>query len=202
MILNRFSTLVFGVSGVVLLAGFVPACSSGSSSNGGAGGGGNGSFPSNTAGCKSYKACDLLTIADINKALGTSATGSGNEIDASVAPNVGVACQYSDPIIIMALGCSASGGNGPSVYAAGKPVGSASLGLPPPVVMSVPGLGDEQAWFASYVTDAGAVIGEYQMIVFWGAGGNLDITYILPAASGADPLSAGKQMAAAVLARL
>jgi hypothetical protein len=162
------------------------------------------SIPSDTAGCKHYRACDLLTLADINKALGVNITTPGSDMDVGVAPNIGVNCTYMGPPLVgLTLGCNAQGGNDPAHYAATKPKGSPSLGVPEPVVTPVSGLGDEQAWWAVYKPPPGPMKDfQYHIMVYFGAGGNFFVAFYMPEGSKIDPLTAGKQMAEIVLSRL
>jgi hypothetical protein len=162
------------------------------------------SFPSDTAGCKQYKACDLLTLPDVNKALGANITTPGSDSDLGVAPNIAVQCTYmGPPIVNLTLGCNAKGGNDPAHYAATKPKGLPSMGVMDPIVTSVPGLGDEQAWWAVYKPPPGPMKDiQYHVMVYWGSGGNFIVAFYMPEGSKIDPLTAGKQMAEIVLGRL
>jgi hypothetical protein len=159
-------------------------------------------FAPESAGCKKYKACDLLTVADINKVLGTNWTRPGDELDMPGSYADSFSCRYlTSPPVTLAASCLQEGGNNAARYAQGKPQGNKSLGVADPVVTAVPGIG-EYAWWAVYAPMTRKLGNGYTLVVFWGKGGKFDLVFSMPEGSKIDPLAAGKQMAEAILARL
>jgi hypothetical protein len=181
------------------------ACPSSRSGASGGGGARKAGFPNDSAGCQKYKPCEVLTANEINKALGGKLDSGGHEVDVGRAPDVAIACTYQGGGLVTTINisCLAKGGNGPETYAAaGKPEGMPSMGLAPPVVTAVDGLGDEHAWFRDYPPPIASLGRSYQLTVFFGAGSRFTISYSLPPDSHLDPLKAGKEMANLVLGKL
>jgi hypothetical protein len=184
------------------LGGCKPPGSGGADAGTGGAAARGGSSAPESGGCKKYKACDLLTIADINKALGTNLTTPGVETDMpdSFADRFG--CRYaSRTTVTLNAACLHDGGNNAARYAESRPQGNKSLGVPEPVVTTVPGIG-EYAWWAVYPSKDRQLGDSYILVVFWGKGGNFNLVFSMPAGSKIDPLAAGKQMAETILARL
>jgi hypothetical protein len=177
------------------------ACSSGSnggnSPDGGSGGGGGGGA------CKSYTACSLLTAADVNQALSTTVgTGMENDLSpsASATQAEGVGCSYlaaNSEGAILTLICGLGNVNDPTGISMTYP---ASEGF---TVMTVSGVGDS-AWWITKSTDA-AVSQVGKLIVFVGTHITFDLSIradVTGSIGNTDPLTAAKQMGAAIVARL
>jgi hypothetical protein len=197
---RSFSVLTLCLVGLALAG-----CKSSGQNRDGSGGGTAASshVSGDNAGCKKYKACDLLTPADISKATGANVVKAGSDLDVSSAPDVAVSCRYMDPLVVtLVVSCVANGGNGPTRYAEHKPKGDKSLHVEEPVVTSISGLGNGAGWWAVYPPPPPMKESQYHIMVFWGAGGKLTINFYMPRGSKVDPLTAGKQMAQAVLAKL
>ena len=170
-------------------------CSGGGSSSGG-GGSDGGHASSSTAGgsCKSYVACDVLPLADVNAALGMSISMT-KEADSVSAPVGTYACEYGleDPTnLFFGISCQTALKNGPVIYQTFEQgVGGMNT--------EVSNLGSFAFWHTS-AADAGPPDGG-TLYVFFGDFGTLNFEIKTPDAT-LDAQTAAIQLANEVLPKL
>jgi hypothetical protein len=171
------------------------ACGSSKSSPSGASGTNSSGTNSGGGACKSYVACDFLSAAEVNQALGTTLP-AGVEADAVVGgglPNDYV-CEFmsSDHLtgVNLSIGCNVGGlKNGPDLYTAVVRSSATPVNL----------AGADAAYWTPASGDAGLFDGSI-LEVFFGGSSSFGLTIFWPTA-GPDP-AAVQALGAVVLKKL
>ena len=153
--------------------------------------------------CKTYRACAVVTAADVTAATGTTFQ-PGVENDANASPGASAAasvtCTYAtgkttDPFVTVLVRCCGCGDNDPA--AAQQAFGGGGM-----TVTFVSGVGDVALWVEMNADAGGPVID--QLIVFVGADLQVIVSVAVPLGQmfSFDPLAAATRIASAALPRL
>jgi hypothetical protein len=181
---------------LAIAASIAAACSNSSSRTGTSTSGpkasaGDSGQASGAGDCKRYVACNLLTAAEINGALGAGlSVSAGVEID-SIDIRPSFECGYSpgmETSFAFSVTCDPEAPNNADAYAAFNRV---FAGTP------LSGLGQAAFW-----RDMSATTGGSDLQVFFGKDGMFGFTLILPASATVDRQAAATSLAKVVLSRL
>ncbi|MDP9000380.1 MAG: hypothetical protein M3O46_09740 [Myxococcota bacterium] len=154
--------------------------------------------------CKDYKACSLLTTAEISEALGATYSDA-KEDHTNLAPKAGpvVTCEYSAAKafseVSLHVGCLYAGYDGPTTFKETED----ALRKVTTQFETIPGLGT-YALLATIGADSKhPELARYMLTVLFGSGGNFTLDFQPDRSRKSfDPVAVAKRLGSAVLSRL